>query len=158
MSSLQSVFSPAQTNLQGTQDTRLFPHLLWRSEPSQMVTSPLVGKVPGCLQPKAGPVPEVVSLLPVPETVSLLQSARSPSAVSTLNCADWSQKDPGDKIYSYYSCFFFLTYTCVHILTANHLIEHGVPNGGFRERTEEDEGVCSPIGGTISTYQTPQNS
>jgi hypothetical protein len=34
--------------------------------------------------------------------------------------------------------------------------KHGIPN---RERTEEAEGVCNPIGRTtISTNQTPQNS
>ena len=41
-------------------------------EPSLTATSPLVGKVPGCLQPKIGPVPEAVLLL---------QSACSPSTV-----------------------------------------------------------------------------
>jgi hypothetical protein len=41
------------------------------------------------------------------------------------------------------------------MLAANHWTEHGVPNGGVRERTEVAEGVCSPIGGTtISTNQT----
>jgi hypothetical protein len=43
---LQSTYSPAQTGLRGTQDTRWFPHILWTSEPSQAATSPLVGKVP----------------------------------------------------------------------------------------------------------------
>jgi hypothetical protein len=33
-------------------------------------TSPLAGKVPGCLEPEMGSVSEAVSLLPVPETVS----------------------------------------------------------------------------------------
>ena len=37
-------------------------------------------------------------LLPVPEAVSLLQSDYSPSAVRELICADWSQRDPGDKM------------------------------------------------------------
>jgi hypothetical protein len=32
---------------------------------------PLAGKVPGCLEPKTGPVPEALCLLPVPEAVSL---------------------------------------------------------------------------------------
>ena len=42
---------------------------------------------------------------------------------------------------------------------ANHGTEHGVPNGGVRERTEGAEGVCNPIGRTtISTNQTPQSS
>ena len=36
---------------------------------SQAETSPLMGKVPGCLEPEKGSVPEAVSLLPVPETV-----------------------------------------------------------------------------------------
>jgi hypothetical protein len=51
-------------------------------------------------------VPEAVSLLPAPEAVSLLQSTCSPSAVCELICADWYQRDPGDKIY-----FPFLTAT-----------------------------------------------
>ena len=59
-------------------------------EPSLTATSPLVGKVPGCLQPKIGPVPEAVLLL---------QSACSPSTVCKLICTDWSQMDPGDKIF-----------------------------------------------------------
>jgi hypothetical protein len=42
------------------------------AEPSQVDTSPLVGKVPGCLEPEMGSVPEAVSLLPVPEAVLLL--------------------------------------------------------------------------------------
>jgi hypothetical protein len=42
------------------------------------------------------------------------------------------------------------------MLTANYWTEHGVPNGGVRERTEGAEGVCNPIGGTtISTNQIP---
>jgi hypothetical protein len=32
------------------------------------------------------------------------------------------------------------------MLTANHWTEHGVSNGGVRERTEEAEGDCKPIG------------
>jgi hypothetical protein len=44
------------------------------------------------------------------------------------------------------------------MLTDNHWTEHGVPNGGARERTEGAEGVCSPIGGTISTNQIPESS
>jgi hypothetical protein len=44
------------------------------------------------------------------------------------------------------------------MLTANHWTECGVPNRGVRERTEEVEGVCNPIGRTtLSTNQTPQN-
>jgi hypothetical protein len=35
--------------------------------------------------------------------------------------------------------------------------EHGIPNGGVRERTEGAEGVCNPIGRTtISTNQSSQ--
>jgi len=34
----------------------------------------------------------------------------------------------------------------------------GDPNGGIRERTEGAEGVCNPIGRTISTNQIPQSS
>ena len=81
VSLLQSTLSPVHTGLRGTWDTRWLPHLLWRSEPSYVVTSPLVGKAPECLQPKTGLVPEAVSFLPVPEAVSLLQSVCSPSAV-----------------------------------------------------------------------------
>jgi len=45
------------------------------------------------------------------------------------------------------------------MLTANHWTENRVPNGGVRERTEGDEGVCNPIGRTtISINQTPQSS
>jgi len=44
----------------------------------------------------------------------------------------------------------------MQILAANHLTENGVSNGGVGERTEENEGVCNPIGKTtISTIQTP---
>jgi hypothetical protein len=42
------------------------------------------------------------------------------------------------------------------MLAANHWTEHGNPNGGVRERTEEAEGVCNSIGRTISTTQTPE--
>ena len=34
------------------------------------------------------------------------------------------------------------------MLTANHCTDHGVSNGGVRERTEVAEGVWSPIGRT----------
>jgi hypothetical protein len=68
------------------------------AEPSRVDTSPLVGKVPGCLEPKVTSVLEAVSLLPVPEAVSLLQSVRSLFAVCELTCADWSLRDPGPKI------------------------------------------------------------
>ena len=33
-------------------------------------------------------------------------------------------------------------------LSTSHWTDHRVPNGGARERTQEDEGVCSTIGGT----------
>ena len=41
--------------------------------------------------------------------------------------------------------------------------EHGDSNGGVRERTKDAEGICNPIGRTISTNQThhhhhPQSS
>jgi hypothetical protein len=40
-------------------------------------------------------------------------------------------------------------------LAANHWNEHGDPSGGVRERTEEVEVFCNPIGRTtISTNQT----
>jgi hypothetical protein len=42
------------------------------------------------------------------------------------------------------------------MLTANHWTEHGVSNGGVRERTEGAEGTCNTIGRTtISTNQIP---
>jgi hypothetical protein len=41
-------------------------------EPSLVDTSPLMGKVPGCLEPEMGSVPEAVLLLLVPEAVLLL--------------------------------------------------------------------------------------
>ena len=41
---------------------------------------------------------------------------------------------------------------------AKHWTEHGEHNGEVRARIEGAEGVCSPIGRTISTNQTPQNS
>jgi hypothetical protein len=44
------------------------------------------------------------------------------------------------------------------MLAANHGTEHSDPIGGIRERTEGAEGVCNPIGGTISTNQIPQIS
>jgi hypothetical protein len=38
------------------------------------------------------------------------------------------------------------------MLPVIHWTEHGDPNGGVRERTDEAEGVCNPIGRTtIST-------
>jgi hypothetical protein len=42
------------------------------------------------------------------------------------------------------------------MLTANHQIEHGDPNGGVGGRNEGAKGVCNSIGRTtISTNQTP---
>ena len=49
----------------------------------------LVGKVPGCLGPEMGSVPEAVLLL---------QSACSPFAGHKLTCADWFPRHPGQKI------------------------------------------------------------
>ena len=42
------------------------------------------------------------------------------------------------------------------MLTANHCTEHGVPNGGVRERTEGVEGVCNNINQPYPS--TPQRS
>ena len=42
----------------------------------------------------------------------------------------------------------------MQILTANHQIEPGDPNGMVRERTE---GECNPIRRTISSNQTTQS-
>jgi hypothetical protein len=45
------------------------------------------------------------------------------------------------------------------MLTGNHRTDRGDPNGGVRERTEDAEEVCNPIGRTTaSTNQTPQSS
>jgi hypothetical protein len=73
VSLLQSTHLTVQTGLWGTQGTRWLLHLIWQSEPSWGDTSPLVGNVPGCLEPEMGSVPEAVLLLLVPESVSLLQ-------------------------------------------------------------------------------------
>ena len=43
------------------------------AEPSWVDTSPLVGKVPGCLEPETGSIPEAVWFLPVPEAVPKAQ-------------------------------------------------------------------------------------
>jgi hypothetical protein len=91
---LQSAHSPAQTGLQGTRDTRWLSHLLWWSELSQgggggTDTSPLVGKVTGCLEP------ETESVL---EPVLLLQSVRSPFAFCKLTCAYWSLRYQDPKM------------------------------------------------------------
>jgi hypothetical protein len=69
------------------------PSLLRQSEPSWMVTSSLAWKVPGCLIPKMGSLPEAVLLLPVPEAVSFLQSTHTDS--EELTCTDWSLRDLG---------------------------------------------------------------
>jgi hypothetical protein len=45
----------------------------------------------------------------------------------------------------------------MQMLATNHWTEHGDPNGGVRVRTEGMEGVCNPIGRTISTNQTSQS-
>ena len=87
-----------QTGLRGTQETRWLPYLLWWSEPYQLDTSPLVGNMPGCLEPETGSVSEALLLLPVPEAVLLLQSAHSPFTVCELTCTDWSLRDPGPKM------------------------------------------------------------
>jgi len=46
----------------------------------------------------------------------------------------------------------------MRMLTANHQTEHRDPNGEVRGRTVGDEGVCKPIGRTISTKQPPCQS
>ena len=65
----------------------LSPALVVRALPAD--TSPLVGKVPGCLEPEKGSVPEAVLLL---------QSACSPFTIHELTSADWSLRDPGPKM------------------------------------------------------------
>ena len=44
------------------------------------------------------------------------------------------------------------------MLAAYQLTEHRDPSGGVKGRTEGTEGVCNPIGKTLSTNQTPQSS
>jgi hypothetical protein len=51
---------------EGHGDTSWLSYLLWWSEPSP---ADMEGKVPGCLEPETGSVPEAVLLLPVPEAV-----------------------------------------------------------------------------------------
>jgi hypothetical protein len=46
----------------------------------------------------------------------------------------------------------------MQIVTANHLIEPGHLNRRARGRTEGAEGDYNPLGRTISTNQTTQNS
>ena len=43
------------------------------------------------------------------------------------------------------------------MLAANHWTEYEDPSGRVRKRTEGAEGVCNPIGRTISTNQIPQS-
>jgi hypothetical protein len=43
----------------------------------------------------------------------------------------------------------------MQMLIVDHQIEQRDPNGRIRGRTEGAEGVCNPIGRTISTNQTP---
>ena len=71
-------------------------------------TSPLAGKVPGCLEPETGSVPETVLLLPVPEAVLLLQSTRLLFVVRELTCTDWSLRDLGPKIGPSPALMYFL--------------------------------------------------
>jgi hypothetical protein len=42
--------------------------------------------------------------------------------------------------------------------TVRHWTEHRNPNVEIRPRTVGAEGVCNPIGRTISTKKTPQSS
>jgi hypothetical protein len=60
--------------------------------------------------------------------------------------------------YAFRNKIFYETRIIVRtLLTASHWTEHGVPNGGVRERTEGAERVCNPIGrATISTNQSFQ--
>jgi hypothetical protein len=44
------------------------------------------------------------------------------------------------------------------MLSANHQTEHRDPDGRVRGKTEGAEGDCNPIGRTISTNWTTQNS
>ena len=115
-----------QIGVRGTWETRWLPNLLWGSEPSQAATSPLAGKVPGCLQSKTEPVPEAMLLLPVPEAmlllpvpeaVSLLQSTCSPSAVCEL-----VSEGPGTPL------FHFFTYSFYILLTAPSWIPSYIPS------------------------------
>jgi hypothetical protein len=68
--SLHSHLSRLVSEGYGTQDGS--PRCSSRALPGGVDTSPLTGKVPGCLEPKTGFVPEAVLLLPVPEAVYLL--------------------------------------------------------------------------------------
>jgi hypothetical protein len=43
------------------------------------------------------------------------------------------------------------------MLKANHWTDHGVCNGGIRERTKEPEGVCNSIGRTTISTNQPTN-
>ena len=61
-----------------------------------------------------------------------------------------------------YSCFLRGPARALQIqrwmLTSNHWTEYTVLNRGVREMTEGVEGVCNPMGKTISTNQNPQIS
>ena len=52
----------------GNQDAS--PRCSGKALPGMVDTTPLAGKVPGCLEPETGPVPEAVLLRPVTEAVS----------------------------------------------------------------------------------------
>jgi hypothetical protein len=59
-----------------------------------------------------------------------------------------------------YSCLLRFSARAWHIqrwlLEANHWTDYRVPNGEVREKTEGSEGVCNPLGRTISTNQSSQ--
>jgi hypothetical protein len=44
------------------------------------------------------------------------------------------------------------------MLATNHQTKHGDTNGGVRGRIKVTEGVCNPIGRTISANQKPYSS
>jgi hypothetical protein len=46
----------------------------------------------------------------------------------------------------------------MQMLEANHWTEHRVPNGGVRERTQEAEGFCNPIGKTTISPTRPHRA
>jgi hypothetical protein len=60
-----------------------------------------------------------------------------------------------------YSCFLRGPARALQIqrwmLTSNHWTEYTVLNRGVREMTEGVEGVCNPMGKTISTNQNPRS-
>jgi hypothetical protein len=57
----------------------------------------------------------------------------------------------------YHALLLYIKRYC-GIITANHWIEPGDPNGRARGRTEGDEGDCKSIGRTISTNWVTQSS